>query len=223
MRNKLMVILASGAVLLAATTQAADPPATWDGLVQVKSKRLDLVYIQPGAEFGEYTKVMIDPVEVSFAKNWRRDYNNASRSMSGNVSESELQRTITEAAGAAGDIMADAWTKGGFQVVTVPGADVMRIKSGVLNISVSAPDVATGRTRSFAPEAGYATYFIEARDSESGALLGRAVDKQIVGDYLNAWRTRGSNRADFRDEMKRWAEISVRGITELKTAARPAP
>jgi hypothetical protein len=57
--------------------------------------------------------------------------------------------------------------------------------------------------------------FIEARDSTTGALLGRAVDQRIVGDN-GLWRTTVSNRGDFRDVVKSWAETSVRGMAELK-------
>ena len=223
--RRLAIILVSGAILFAAaTTEAADQPATWDGLVQVPSKRLDVVYLQPGADFRGYTKVLIEPTEVAFEKNWRRDYNRSASGLSSDVSETELQRVITQAVSAADEIFAEAWTKGGYEVVGAPGPDVMRIRTGVLNIRVSAPDVmSAGRTRVFANEAGSAVFFVEARDSTTGALLGRAVDQRIVGDDLSVWRTRVSNRADFRDEVKRWAEISVRGITELKALSPVNP
>ena len=46
---------------------AADKPAdSWDGLVAVKSKRMDAAYVAPGADFKPYDKLMIDPTEVSF-------------------------------------------------------------------------------------------------------------------------------------------------------------
>ena len=47
----------------------------WDGLVRVKAKKLDYVYLAPEADFRRYTKVLIDPTEVSFRKNWQRDQN----------------------------------------------------------------------------------------------------------------------------------------------------
>ena len=59
----------NGLVLLLAGYRQS-PAAKLDGLVRVKSKRLDVVYLQPGADFRSYTKVMLDPTEVAFAKNW---------------------------------------------------------------------------------------------------------------------------------------------------------
>jgi hypothetical protein len=193
-------------------------------LVQVKSKRLDLVYLQPGADFRAYTKVMIEPTDVAFHKNWQRDYNRSTRALSTRVSDSEVERTIGEAMRSADRIFADAWSKGGYQVVNAPGPDVMRVKTGVVNIWVNAPDrPSAGRTYNFAGEAGQATFFVEARDSITGALLGRAVDHRIVGDNLAAWRTSVSNRGDFRDQVQQWASLSVRGVGELKALSPIKP
>lgn len=214
------------AVLMMAggAANAAKPPTTWDGLVQVKSKRLDLVYLQPGADFRAYTKVMIEPTEVSFARNWQRDYNRSTRSLSSRVSDKDVQDTISEAVKAADGIFANAWTKGGYAVVNAPGPDVMRVKTGVVNIWVTAPDQPTaGRSYSFSEEAGHATLFVEARDSMTGALLGRAVDQRVVGDNFTSWRTSVSNRADFRDQVVQWADISVRGLSELKALSPIKP
>lgn len=223
MKRRLLTVALAGLVFAAGPVSAA-PPATWDGLVQVKSKRLDLVYLQPGADFRGYTKVLIEPTEVAFAKNWQRDYNRSSRSLSRRVSDSEMQRTITEGAAAAGDIFAKAWTRGGYAVVDAPGPDVLRVKTGVVNIAVNAPDRPTpGRSMSFSEDAGRATLFVEARDSMTGALLGRAVDQRVIGDNMAALRTSVSNRADFRDQVRQWADISVRGMTELKSLSPIRP
>lgn len=223
-RHRLFVAVVASAVLLAGPAATAKPPANWDGLVQVKSKRLDLVYLQPGADFRGYSKVLIEPTEVAFAKDWRRDYNSTTRGLSSRVSETELQQAISKGVTAADDIFAEAWTKGGYGVVSAPGPDVLRVKTGIVNIWLNAPDrPSAGRSYSFAPEAGRATLFVEARDSITGALLGRAVDQRIVGDDMTTWRTSVSNRADFRDQVHRWASASVRGMTELKSLSPITP
>ena len=224
MRRALIMIMLAGALLVSGSTAPGKPPATWDGLVQVKSKRLDLVYLQPGADFRGYTKVLIEPTEVAFAKNWQRDYNRTTRSLSSRISDSDVEQAISEGVKAAKDIFTQAWTKGGYGVVTAPGPDVLRVKTGVVNISVNAPDtMSPGRSYSFAPEAGRATLFVEARDSLTGALLGRAVDQRIVGDNNAAWRTSASNRGDLRDQVQQWADISVRGMSELKALSPVQP
>jgi hypothetical protein len=216
MRRTLAIVLVSGALLLAGVTEAAKSPTSWDGLVQVPSKRISAVYLQPGADFRGYTKVMLDPTQVAFEKNWLRDQR-TSTTLSSRITKSDLEETIRKGADAAGEIFAQAWTKGGYPVVTEPGPDVMRVVTGVVNIDVDAPDKqSAGRSRTYSAEAGQATLFVEVRDSTTGALLGRAVDRRYVGENFYGWRTSGSNRSDFRQQVEKWAEISVNGMNELK-------
>ena len=203
---------------------AAKPPPNWDGLVQVKAKRLNLVYLQPGADFRRYTKVMLTPTELAFEKNWQREHNSGSRSLSSRISDSDIQDALKKGVAAADDIFADAWTKAGYAVVAEPGPDVLRVNTGIVHIRVSAPDQPTaGRSYNFAGEAGSGTLFVEARDSTTGALLGRAIDQRIAGDNSAAWRTSSSNRADFRAMVERWATASVRGMDELKSLSPIQP
>jgi hypothetical protein len=223
-RYRLFMAAVASAMLLAGPAGAAQPPDTWDGLVKVKAKRLDLAYLQPGADFRVYTKVMLDPTEVAFHKNWRRDQNSTDRGLSGTISDREVQQAITKGIAASNNIFAEAWTKGGYAVVTEPGPDVLRIKTGVVNVWVSAPDKATAsRSITLAREAGEATFFVEARDSMTGALLGRAVDQRIAGDMGSNWRTSVSNRADFRELVENWARDGVGGLTELKALSPIRP
>ena len=224
MRRLALFAIAYAAAVLVAAPVAAKPPTNWDGLVQVKAKRLDLVYLQPGADFRGYTKVLLAPTELAFEKNWQRDQNRTSRALSSRISDSDIQNALKQGVAAADDIFADAWTKGGYTIVTEPGPDVLRVNTGIVNIRVSAPDQQTaGRAYNFAGEAGSATLFVEARDSMTGALLGRAIDQKIAGDNSTAWRTSSSNRADFRAMAERWASASVRGIDELKSLSPIQP
>lgn len=217
-RFAMFTVAIASASMVADPAVFAKPPINWDGLVQVKAKRLDLVYLRPGADFRGYTKVLIEPTEIAFAKNWQRDYNRDSRALSSRVSDREVQDAITQGVKAAHDIFTDVWTKGGYAVVTEPGPDVLQVKTGIVNITVNAPDQpSAGRAYSFSDEAGTATLFVEARDSMTGALMGRAIDQGVAGDNSAAWRTTSSNRADFREMVENWAKISVHGITELKS------
>ena len=184
MRRPIIIGAVAMAMAAANPASAAKPPTTWDGLVQVKSKRLHLVYLQPGADFRAYTKVMVDPTEVSFAKDWQREYNRSTMSLSSRVTDKEMEDAISRAVKAADDIFASAWTKGGYAIVTAPGPDVMRVKTGVVNVSVTAPDLPTaGRSYSVSADAGSATLFVEARDS---MLLSRS----LIGCQLDLLRIR---------------------------------
>ena len=45
-------------------------PDTWEGLKRVQRPGLDTVYVREGVDLSRYKRVTLDPVEVSFDKNW---------------------------------------------------------------------------------------------------------------------------------------------------------
>lgn len=225
MTRRILTVLAAVCLLgsVAPSASAAQPPATWDGLSNVKSKRFDAAYVLPGSDFRTYTKVMLDPTEVAFRKNWVRDYNNDAMDLSQRISKDDAQKMLNMVRTGFEEIFQKAYTKAGYQVVTEPGPDVLRVRTGVANLYVTAPDRPTaGRSRSFSDEAGSATVVIEVRDSETGALLGRAVDSRTAGDTGPFMRNSVTNRADFSQLFERWAKISVEAMAELK-AMSPIP
>jgi hypothetical protein len=203
-------------LVLAAPAALAAAPDTWDGLTKVASKKFDAVYLLPGADFRTYHKIMLDPTEVAFEKNWLRDYN-SQVDFSRRMSDAEAQEMLGEVRQGFEEIFRKTFADAGLQIVEAPGPDVMRVRTGVLNLRVVAPDLMTaGRSTTFSREAGRATVVIEARDSLSGALLGRAVDTRIVGDGAPYRRNSVTNRSDFERLFNQWAKISVDGIAELK-------
>lgn len=196
---------------------AAKPPAEWDGLVKVKAKKFELVYLRPGADFRGYTKVILDPTEIAFEKNWKRDYNSGSASLSMQVSDRDIQRMADEGRKGAGEILRKAYAAGGYPVVDDPAADVLRVRTALIDITVTAPDTdSPGITRTYSRDAGGATLVVEARDSMTGALLGRAIDSRTIDDFTMEWRNRVTNRRDFGQQVETWAKNSVKGLDELK-------
>jgi len=200
--------------LFAAMPVNGAAPDDWDGLVKVHAKKMAYVYLQPGADFRGYTKVMLDPTQVSFRKNWQRDHNEDSTIR---VNDGVVRRILDDAQKGFQKIFEEAYTKAGYQVVTAPGPDVMRLSTAVINLDVVAPDIMTaGRSWSFSRDAGQATLVLEARDSQSGSLLGRAVDRRILDDMGPYMRNSVTNAADFEQAFRSWAKISANGLSELK-------
>lgn len=227
MSHRMIAICAALCVIGTAAPPAlaapAAAPANWDGLTKVPSKRMDAVYLMPGADFRTYTKVMMDPTEIAFRKNWVRDYNRDAMSLDRRISDSEAQAILDKARTGFEEIFRKAYTDAGYQVVDAPGPDVLRLRTGVANLYASAPDLMTaGRSRTFSQDAGSATVIIEARDSQSGALLGRAVDGRTAGDTGPYIRNSVTNRSDFERLFEQWAKISINGLAELK-AMSPIP
>ena len=210
-------IATSAALLLAASPAAfaKDDPKSWDGLVEVKSSHLDAAYLMPGADFRNYSKVMLDEPEAAFRKDWRRDMNDT-MDIDRRVSEADAQKILSTVQTGTGDIFTEAFTKGGFQVVKAPGADVLRVRVGVVDLYVNAPDVlAPGRSASFTTNAGEATLVVELRDSLTNALLARVLDRRET-QRMPQRANSVTNAQDFRMLMKDWANVTVKGVTALK-------
>ena len=209
---------------LAVTASAADkPPGNWDGLVEVNSKRLDLAYLAPGADFRPYTKIMVDPTQVAFHKDWIKNMNDR-RDLSRKVTEEHAKDIIEAARTNFADVFNEVFGKAGYTVVTAPGDDVLRISPGVANLYINAPDVmSAGRSQTYSANAGEATMILELRDSQTGALLGRVVDRRETRDSIGMQpANRVTNTTDFRALFKTWASTSVKGIEALKSVS-PLP
>ncbi len=200
-------------------TLADDPPETWDGLVEVKSKRLDVAYLAPGADFRPYTAVMVDPTEVAFKKDWMKDVNRAERSVSRRVTEEDAQEILAAARSNFDDIFQEAFKSAGYSVVDKPGAEVLRVSTAVINLYLNAPDtMAAGRSRTYSANAGEATLVLELRDSATGALLGRVLDRNETRDAGMMQMTSSvTNLSDFRALFKQWAGIAAKGLETLKS------
>lgn len=214
------MILLAALVLAAAPVMAADPSPPWDGLIEVKSSKMDVVYLMPGADFRPYTKVKLDTPEVAFQKNWMRNIN---QDRFGNrVTQEDADKILATVGSNTTDIFAEAFNKAGFQVVDAAGPDVLRVRSAVINLYVNAPDVMTaGRSRTFTANAGEATLVLELRDSQTNALMGRVLDRRETQGLPGASNS-VTNLSEYRSLARQWAGISVKGLSALK-AHSPIP
>jgi len=207
-----LLMLASPMAIAQTTTQA-----DFSGLRKVETKKFDTAYLLPGADFKVYTKVMIDPTEAAFRKNWQKDWNDKHFDFNERITDDEARRILTAAQSGFQDIFTKAYQEAGYQVVTAPGPNVLRLKTYILNLDVAAPDFQKSNVRTFSDEGGSGVLVLEARDSMSGALLAQGADGREIGD--TAWamrRTKLSNRADFEEAFKAWAKMSVDGLATLK-------
>ena len=217
MRRIPAVIAALAVVLSSWSLSAARPPDTWDGLLLVKSRRLENVYLLPDADFRGYGKAMLDPTEVAFRKNWQREHNRTARGLSGRVNDRQAREMLDEAQRRFDRIFTEAFREAGYEIVTQPGEDVLRVSTAIVNLDVQAPEMmSAGRSRTYSQEAGQATLVVQVKDSLSGQVLGRAIDAQWAGDGSPYLRNRVTNIADFEQLFSQWARRSAEGLDELK-------
>lgn len=206
-------MIAIAASLLAASTysMAAKPPDTWDGLYRVKAKGGAIVYLLPQADFRTYSKVMLDPTEVAFANDWQRNNDIRSR-----LDDKQMRKILDEGSAMFGKSLAEAYTRQGYQVVTEAGPDVLRVRTGIANLTFVVPDQMSARSAVISRESGAATLVVEVRDSISGALLGRAIDNELAGEDAPYIRNEMTIRTDFEYLFKGWSKRVADGLDKLK-------
>ncbi len=219
-----LAVLPVLALITAGLALAKDIPENWDGLVRIKPKRIDAAYVAPGADFRTYTKVMLDPVYVAFQKDWLRNINDTTVGVSRDVTQEDAEKILAKAKSGFAEVFAKEFQKAGVSVVTTPGADVIRLSPAVIDLYINAPDtMSPGMSRTYTMEAGQATLVLEARDSVTNALLGRALDRrETQGSGVAQVTSSVTNIAEFERLFGQWAKIAIKGLGELK-AQSPVP
>jgi len=210
------MLLAASAPLLA---QSQGPDDNWEGLVRVRSEKIEFVYLAPGADFRPYTKVLLEPSEMATKEDWSLTESRGHTSFRRQADERFVILELDRARKRFDKDLAEAFAEAGFTVVRHRSADVVRVRPGVFEIEVQTPDgakVTTSQRITLSENAGRATLVVEVRDSVSNALLGRAVQRTVVGDNGEWGRSTGSNRTDFHRLFRQWAETSAEGMAELK-------
>jgi len=186
--------------------QTVPNEVTEDGLTRIAIKGLDVAYVRKGADFKQYTKIMLDPVQVEFDKNW--DPKKVGSSLS--LPAEDRERIRKDGA----ELFAEVFTKelekdNGYQLVNAAAPDVMRLSTALADVYVTAPDtMSAGRSRTYVMEAGRATLVAEVRDSESGALLGRLFDRRAATNTGSLrWADSVQNSAEARRMFTAWAKV----------------
>jgi hypothetical protein len=211
----LQVLCAVAALSLTVTVAAEKPPEEWDGLQKTKVKGIQQAYVLPGADIARYNKVMLDPIGVSFAKNW------TPKGSFKEVSESDRELIKQKIGALAEQTFAETLSKNdGYPVVEQPGPDVMRITAELTDIFVNAPESSEpGLSSSYTKGAGRMTLVAELRDSETGALFARVVDKVEKNSDIARFANSNQNSSEARAAVSEWATILRKRLDAVHEAA----
>jgi hypothetical protein len=178
---------------------------SYDGLEKTRVKGIDLAYVRPGATLAGYTKVIIEPVQVTFAKSWNPKVTGSAFALN----ESQRDAIRASAAKTVSDAFAKELQRGGYTVVSQPGADTLQIKPYIINLYVTAPDVqSAGRSRVYVRSAGQATLVAELADSQTGQVIARVMDtRDAPGNGVVMVSSGVMNRAEGERIANAWAKV----------------
>jgi hypothetical protein len=196
-----------------------DEPSTQEGLVRVETKAVNAAYRRPDALLTGYNKLLLQPVDVQFAKNWKPDSSGSALYQMNRVDREKIKSDLAQG---FADIVRQELGKGGYSLVTEPAQDVLEVRAAIVNLYITAPDVSMqtgGRTRVYTTDAGQMTLILELHDSVTGELLARAYDRRSASRGTWTWTTSVSNSADARRIMSSWASALRSALDASRAAA----
>jgi hypothetical protein len=197
---------------------------TADGLHRARGSAFRHLWIKPDADLQSYDALILDPIQVSYRrKPTSRRYSSGSANFA--LSDSQMALLKQE--------MSDAFAQAivaspNYQLVEVPGPDVMRVEASIIDLIVKTPTDTRGNENVYITSAGEMTLLLELRDSESGEALARLTDEKQarapghggVNDLY--WSNAATNTVTVRRIFKRWAQILVARLDEVHAIEAPA-
>ncbi len=155
-----------------------DKAMAYDGLQKISIKGVDVAFARPDATLVGYSRIMLEPIDVAFHKDWKPTRVGSNIKLSARERENiatGVAKVVFE------EFVKQLQSDGNYQVVTEAGPDVLRVKAKIVNLYVNAPDTGSaGRSRSYTVSPGEMTIFAELYDSETGELLARVVDRHVA-------------------------------------------
>jgi hypothetical protein len=204
------------AACVAACTQVVPKQEkTDDGLVRVTRPQVDMLFVAPGMSLEKYRKVLINDVEVTFRGGWQTQPG---------VTAADIERIRQRAADGFRAVFAsELEDKGGYPVVDQSGPDVLRVTASILELTVTTPaSPGADANRTFNVSASDMTLRAELHDSQSGALLARALDHSMgreTGDLRVV--SQASNVNEGAQAFELWARLLRNALDAAKSAPPP--
>ncbi|MEJ0038648.1 MAG: DUF3313 family protein [Gammaproteobacteria bacterium] len=184
-------------------------PDSWDGMPRVKRPGLDAVYVREGASLAKYKKVMLDPVEVSFDKNWDAKRTLTGSNIYGGEGKVDAEAIRVDLGKLARKVTArELGRKNGYPLVDSVGEDVLRVHARIVDLFINAPDTMTPGTRTYVVNAGEMTLVADLYDSQTNTLIGHVIDRERGlerGPYDLQIANRVTNTAEADRILSMWA------------------
>jgi hypothetical protein len=192
------------------------PEVTEDGLHLQKQSRSGALYVKPEATLEHYNKIMLVDAYVAFKKDWQADYNRSRVGLGMDIKDKDMERIKIDVANEFRKVFTETLEKGGYEVVTETGYDVMIVRPAIINLEIAAPDLNTaGMQATIVSRAGSLTLYAELYDSVTSEKFAQVIDAQEAGDRGFGYRaTRVTNRQALDQTVRHWAGRLVKGLDE---------
>ncbi|HEU4428768.1 MAG TPA: DUF3313 family protein [Myxococcota bacterium] len=222
MKRGLAGCLLAALVLAAApgTRSLADASqeVSHDGLVRVeKAKRFQAVWLKPGASLQGYTKLLVLPAEIHYKRPPNKSSMARENFALSDKQMERLERAMREV------VDEEIVAKGGWEIATEPGPDVLVVHGGLIDLVVNIPpNPAPGRGTTFVASFGEATLVVELYDSQTMEILARVADRQEAEPIGGRMQSVDISAApDVKHLLRRWAKRLREGLEDAKSSEFP--
>ena len=217
---RLMMPLIFAVILVACTTApptiqtGPDAELSFDGLHKVDNSQADVAWARPDFDISGYTKIWLVGAGIEYRQVKDRGRSTMARSQGGPYFIDDKSRAQFEEL--VGTVFKEEFEKiEKYELVDGPGPDVLMIRGGLLDVtSYVPPDPVGGRSYVYLSSVGEATLVLELRDSETGTILARSVDRRAA-ETIGGTFTRSNsvtNSAEARRLIRFWATRLREGL-----------
>ncbi len=217
---RLITVLTFGFVLAGCETApptiqtGPDAELSFDGLHMVDNSQADVAWARPDFNLDGYTKIWPVGAGVEYRQVKNRGRTSMDRSKGGPYFIDDKARGQFEEL--VGNIFKEELQKvEKYELVDGPGPDVLMIRGGLLNVtSMVPPDPIGGRSVVYLSSIGDATLVLELRDSETGTILARSIDRRAAETIGGTFQRSNSvtNSGEVKRLIRHWATRLREGL-----------
>lgn len=215
-----LLILLIAALSVACTTATPtiqtgpDAEVTFDGLHRVDNSQADMAWARPDIDLSNYGKIMLSGAGINYAPADNKGRSSIARSRGGPFFIDDDSRAAFEKL--VGEVFVEEISKiERLTIVEESGPDVMIVLGGLLDVvSYVPPDLNMGRSSVYLSSIGEATLVLELRDSMTGTVLARSIDRRAADNMPGSLResNRVTNTAEVRRLIRFWASRLREGL-----------
>jgi hypothetical protein len=215
-RNGLLTLWMA-AVLLPLVACETPPPAiapgaevTFDGLHRVSHSRMQNAWAKPELSLAGYDHILPGPTLLEY----RAVRGTGGRSRTAfpldDAQKARLERLVRE------EFRAELEKSRHFRLADQAAPNVLLLKSALADIVSHVSAEPMGRDKQWVAAVGEATLVLELRDSQSGEIFARVIDRRSAAPSVGAAPNSAvSNTAEVRTIARRWARTLRKRLDEL--------
>lgn len=208
----LFVTCIGGCVTQATLDTSLDAKRSFDGLYPFENTIVDRAWARADLDLSGYTKIKIEGMGILFRPT-SAAANSRNAVRKGNVTDFPINETKRER---LRETMAEAFLSElekseRFELTDKTGPDVLIVRGGLLDVVSNVPQNVSARADIYLESVGEATLVLEIVDSQSNAVLLRAVDRRSAERPDMAY---SSNSVSNWREVKRLAQFWARLLRE---------